>query len=470
MQRRQIIELQPNQQAIDYFNRACGVARFAYNKALDEWNEWYSLGGQPSGFAIERYFNSIKKEKYPWVYDVTKCAFSKPFSNLQKAFNRFFKGEGKYPKKKKKYKRDRFYLANDQFKIEGKYIVIPNLGKVKLSYKLRYKGKLLGAVISRRANRWFVSLSFDLTEDIGSPSLIVSDKIESVGIDWGVNTFAVLSDGTQFENPRLYERFKKKLRHLQKELDRRKKKVPALDENGNVVKDVDGKPIMVHTKNYKKTLLKLQKLHYRITCCRKDFTHKTTRYIADHYKIVCIEDLNISGMLKGKCARSIQDVAPYEFRRQLCYKCDDALGQRAKSGTNVKNSRTGTPGGPVPKTTEDVANEIGISKSTLKENKQLARDLTPKAKDVVRQSEVRIIGRFDRSTKECSICHAKLEVKRGDRIIRCHCGNIDDRDSNASKVIEYKGLIQPVKLYRSGQVLPVELVEKEALAISKQMS
>ena len=66
----------------------------------------------------------------------------------------------------------------------------------------------------------------------------------------------------------------------------------------------------------------------------------------------------------------------------------DALGQRAKSGTNVKNSRTGTPGGPVPKTTEDVANEIGISKSTLKENKQLARDLTPKAKDVVRQSEV----------------------------------------------------------------------------------
>ncbi|MDD3586778.1 MAG: MT-A70 family methyltransferase [Thermoguttaceae bacterium] len=66
----------------------------------------------------------------------------------------------------------------------------------------------------------------------------------------------------------------------------------------------------------------------------------------------------------------------------------DALGQRAKSGTNVKNSRTGTPGGPVPKTTEDVANEIGISKSTLKENKQLARDLTPKAKDVVRQSDV----------------------------------------------------------------------------------
>lgn len=115
------IELKPNNKQITYFKKACGVARFAYNWALAEWEKQYEadknyrdnckkLGlevdelrfNKPNECKLRKYFNAIKYEQFPFVTDVTKCAQQIAIMQLGDAFKRFFKGERKYPKFRKK--------------------------------------------------------------------------------------------------------------------------------------------------------------------------------------------------------------------------------------------------------------------------------------------------------------------------------------------------------------------------------
>ena len=96
------IELDPTNAQRGYFVRACGTARFTWNWALAEWSRLYEEGQKPSGLALKKAFNAIKKEAFPWVFDVLRDANSQPFANLQTAFNNFFKGTAKHPIFKKK--------------------------------------------------------------------------------------------------------------------------------------------------------------------------------------------------------------------------------------------------------------------------------------------------------------------------------------------------------------------------------
>ena len=84
------IQLHPTPQQQVYLRRACGVARFVWNWALERWRQEYEAGGQPSGLALKKQFNAIKGEHFPWVYEVTKYAAQQPFLHLQSAFRNFF--------------------------------------------------------------------------------------------------------------------------------------------------------------------------------------------------------------------------------------------------------------------------------------------------------------------------------------------------------------------------------------------
>jgi putative transposase len=290
----------PNKEAVEYFQQACGIARLAWNEALREWIEQYEQGGYPSGRELNRYFNSYKDVKYPFIKNVTKCAAQHPFDNLQFAMDRFFAGTARYPKFKKKYKsKDSFYLANNVFTVQGKYIKIPKLGMVKMTESLRFKGKIMSAVVSRRADKWYVSIQVEINEPI--PPRGVGDN-QAVGIDLGIKTLAVLSDGTTFENPRIYKRFEGRLRRRNKSLSRK----------------------TFHSKNWFKASNKLARLYARMADCRLDHTHKFTHYVAINYNVVCLETLNVKGMAKNhKLAKHILDISPYEVRRQLEYKCQE---------------------------------------------------------------------------------------------------------------------------------------------------
>jgi putative transposase len=273
------IRLHPTTEQATYFAKAVGTARFCFNWAAAEWQKQYEAGGKPSALALRTQFNEIKKEQFPWVYEVTKCAVEGAFMDVAAAFKNFFEGRkaGRktgYPKfKSKKRSKPSFYLANDKFTVGDHWIDVPKLGRVNMAERLRFSGKLLSARISKTASWWFVSITAEMPDDIPL------NTHPPVGVDVGLNRLATLSDGRWYENQRPLVHQLKKLRHLNKELARRTK----------------------GGKNWQKTKDKVGRLHYEIACIRLDWLHKLTTEIATTSGIVAVEDLHVKGLIRNRC-------------------------------------------------------------------------------------------------------------------------------------------------------------------------
>src|SRR5579884_2395649 len=300
MNRAHLIRLNPTKEQEVYFRKACGVARHAYNWALARWKEYRAEGKWAKMKDLKREYNQIKKEQFPWVYEVTKCAPEQEFTNLGQAFENYWrmKEEGTQPKLKhprkdgeeagfphfKSKKRDRlsFYLANDKFSVEGYSVRIPKLGTVNMTEQLRFQGKILSAVISYRAGWWFVSISVEVEQEVPT------HRGGAVGIDLGLKRLSTLSDGTVFENQRHYRRNLGRIKGLSKGLSRK----------------VEG------SHNWWKTTRKLAKAHYRVACQRQDSLHKMTTHVTRTYVLIGLEDLNVKGMLANhSLAQSVSDAS-----------------------------------------------------------------------------------------------------------------------------------------------------------------
>jgi len=282
------IRLHPTPEQGHYFARAAGTARFTYNWAVAEWQRQSEAGGKPSALALRTQFNAIKKDQFPWVYDVTKCAVEGAFMDVAAAFKNFFEGRkaGRktgFPRlKRKKRSRQSFYLANDKFTVGDHWIDVPKLGRVNMSEKLRFSGKILSARISKQASWWFVAITVEIPDEV---PLNISPP---VGVDVGLNRLATLSDGRRYENQRPLAHQLKKLRRLNKELARRTK----------------------GGKNWLKTKDKLGRLHYEIACIRLDWLHKLATQIAKTSGIVAVEDLHVKGLIRNRClSRSFSDAS-----------------------------------------------------------------------------------------------------------------------------------------------------------------
>ena len=295
------IQLVPNDKQSTYLAKACGVARFAYNWALDRWKKQYEAGEKVSEGKLRKELNAIKREEYPWMLEVTKCAPQLAIKDLGKAFQNFFAKRAEFPKFKKKGQKDSFALSNDQFSINGKTIRIPNLGYVKMAEGLRFDGKIMGAVVSRKADRWFVAIQVEMPV----PKPVHNSESQAVGVDLGVKELAVLSDGTKVAGAKPHKALLSRLRRLNKSLSRKQ----------------GAKQGEKKSKNFRKAQMKLSRLHARTANIRNDETHKLTSMLAEKYGIIGIEDLNVSGMSKNhRLARAVLDMSFYEFRRQIEYK------------------------------------------------------------------------------------------------------------------------------------------------------
>ena len=364
------IRLYPNNQQATYFRKACGVARKAYNWALDAWHTQYNAYKEdnslpkPNQMALRKQLNAIKEAEYPWMLEVTKCAPQMAIIQLGKAWDNFFKGRSKAPRFRKKGIDDRFTITNDQFSVDATSIKIPKLGLVRMAEKLRFKGKLIEATVSRVADKWFVSIAVELE----APILLKRTKNQgTVGIDLGIKSAVIPSKGAPIDSPKPLKNLLKRLQRLSRSLSRKQK----------------------GSQNRKKACIKLACLHERISNIRKDWLHKTTRYLASNFDTVVIENLNVSGMMRNRrLSRAISDIGFYELRRQLEYK----------------------------------APEYG--------------------------TRILVADRFFASSKTCSCCGYKLDtLSLSTREWTCpDCGTEHDRDFNAAKNLENLAGRQPASV------------------------
>jgi putative transposase len=340
------IALSPSSEQEAYFRRAAGCARFVWNCALAEWNRQYAAGEQPNAMGLKRAFNAEKYQLFPWMADIHRDAHAQPFTHLGKAWARFFAdlaaGAQVAPHdrherqrrrqagvklayrptfKKKGQVQDRFYVANDKFRVvddQGQpSIQLPKVGLVRLTESLRFAGKVLGATVSRTAQRWFVAIQVEVPDAVARRPR----RAEGVeGVDLGLKAAVTLASGETIASPkplrRALRRLKLRSRRLSRNVEAAKRRM-GLQRHDRVPK---GMRLPVSA-NRQQTANRLAALHARVANLRGDFTHKVTTRLCSESQALGIEDLCVRGMLGNhRLARPVADIGFYEIRRRLAYK------------------------------------------------------------------------------------------------------------------------------------------------------
>ena len=315
------IRLEPNNVQKTYMNKAIGCSRLAYNWALAEWKRAYEADEKPNVFKVRKSFNAIRKEQFPFTYEVAKSATSHAITDLGQAFTNFFRGTAEYPTfKKKSYTQGSFYIDGYILKfktinkltnkeVKGQYVLIPKLGYVKMSERLRFNGKINSCVISRKANHYYISFSMEISQDeFNRTHKFKEPQHLSCGVDIGSISAISLDNGYKVKPPKPLSKANKRYKRLSRQLSRKQHPSYKGDKTER-------------SKNFIKATRRLAKLSEHIANIRKDFNHKeTSKVVADH-KFIAMETLNVTGMVKNrKLAKSISDVSYGDLSSKIEYK------------------------------------------------------------------------------------------------------------------------------------------------------
>jgi putative transposase len=300
-------ELSPNAAQRRALAQHIGAARFAYNWGLSLCQKALEEGRRlPSAAELHREWNRWKRENAPWWTEVSKCAPQEAFRDLERALKNWRKRKGRFPRfKRKKLAPDNGARLTGAIRVFSRHIGLPRIGKVKskepteglLKLLEEGKAKILSATLSREADRFYVSLTCEVERPDPKPKEVRSED-DVVGVDLGLASFAVLSDGTRIEAPKPLAKRLRLLKRRSKQLSRKEK----------------------GSNNAKKAALRLARLHRKVKNLRRDFLHKQTTCLARTKPVIVVEDLSVRGLSRGWLSRSVADVGWGTFLRMLEYK------------------------------------------------------------------------------------------------------------------------------------------------------
>ena len=372
-------KIKPTDVQSNQLDQFFGCVRFVYNWGLDKKiNSWKNEQKSLSYNELAKQLTSLKKDsEYVWLKECSIESLQQSLRNLDSAYNGFFKSKKGFPKFKSKHKsRDSVkFIRCVSFDFENWKVKLPKIGWVKLCKNKTFDQSLVRqgttTVHKDKCGAYWVSIIIDDKKEL--PPKTKVEEQSTVGIDLGIKDFIVLSDGTKVSNPKYYECSMRKLKRIQQSLSRK-------------VKD---------SHNYQKTRVKLNKCYRYITNQKLDMFHKLSSYLINNYDTICMEDLNVEGMMQNhNLALSIQSASWSMFKEILSYKSD----------WYGKNLIT--------------------------------------------------IGRYEPSSKTCHCCGYKNnDLKLSDRTWVCPvCDSVLDRDINAAINIKKIGLNQSkeIKLPRVG--------------------
>jgi putative transposase len=388
--------LYPNEEQEILINKHFGCTRFIYNWALDLSNKSYQIDKKRlKRFDLQAKLPAMKKaNETEWLKEVNSLSLQATLKHLDNGFSRFFTKKGGYPKFKSKHDNNKSFEvpANTIIDVKNKKISIPKFKKgikARLHRTIPKKGIIKTSTVSMNpSGQYFISILVE--EPLKEKKYKKPTMKNSVGVDLGIKDFATLSDGTKIENPKFLKKNLKKLKKEQRRLSKKQK----------------------GSNNRNKQRIKVARLHNKISNMRNDFLHKLTTKLVSENQAICLEDLNVKGMIKNhNLAQAIQDVSWSKFNTLLEYKAE--------------------------------WNSVSILR----------------------------IGRFEPSSKMCSCGVINKDLKLSDRIWTCKdCGATHDRDVLASQNIKTIGL-HSYKTYNKkiGKELP-KLTPVESKSLDPQRS